>query len=165
MMDWDDKDVGIARRKDLCGNRKELSGFRLRIEKEGGPVVVEQALAVIGEEAPRVFGLENRTGVVSGGEEHGREYTSDAGSGGDVEVIGDSGVRIPRFLLQRLLEICQGLSGKNPSHSSAAVDAENADFAPLVFDRPDAVFRLGLNAHQLDREALRRCEWRPAERA
>lgn len=99
---------------------------------------------MISEEAPRVVGLEHRPGLVSAGEEHGGKDASDSGAGGNVEVIGDSGVGIARFELERVLEIREGLSRENPPHASAAVDAEYADFAPLVLDCRNGGFGLGL---------------------
>lgn len=92
--------------------------------------------------------------MVLGGEEHRRENSSDAGAGGDVEVIGDSGVRVAGFLLESVLQIGQGLAGENASHA-ATVDGEYAYLATLVLDGGDAVdgggvgmrlsFRFGIN--------------------
>jgi hypothetical protein len=92
----------------------------------------------------------------------GERYASYAGAGGDVEVIGDSSVRVAGFQFECVFQIRLSFSGEYASHS-AAVDARNADFASLVlhplFRSPktehgnrmnDGTFRGGPQAFKLD---------------
>ncbi|GER51282.1 acetyl-coenzyme A carboxylase carboxyltransferase subunit alpha [Striga asiatica] len=69
-------------------------------------------LAISREEAPRVVRVENRAAPVARCEEHRREHPADSATGGDVEVVGDSGVR----------------DAPHPT----AVHAEYAYFSPLI---------------------------------
>jgi hypothetical protein len=82
--------------------------------------------------------------LVLSGKQHRGENASDAGAGGDVEVIGDSSVQVAGFQFEHMLQIGQSFARENALH----VDVENADFASLVLDRRDAIVdsgRLGLS--------------------
>jgi len=88
--------------------------------------LVQFAVAV-SEEAHRLAGGVERPAEAVVGGDHGGEDGANAGSGDDVEVIGDLRVWIGGLGSDLVLEVDEGGAGDNGGGSSA-VDTENAGF-------------------------------------
>lgn len=68
--------------------------------------------------------------VITHGKVHRREDSTRAAAGGNVEIVCDSGVGIPRPVLQRCFQIRQRFARYYAPHSAASVNAEDAGLLP-----------------------------------
>ncbi|RDX65136.1 hypothetical protein CR513_56232, partial [Mucuna pruriens] len=96
------------------------------VEHAGALRLVEFAV-VFGDEADGISGGVERAAEAVVGGYHGGEEGANAGTGDDVEVIGDLGVGIGGLGADLILKVEEGGAGNNGGGSSA-VDAEYAGF-------------------------------------
>uniref|UniRef100_A0A0A9DAB5 Uncharacterized protein n=1 Tax=Arundo donax TaxID=35708 RepID=A0A0A9DAB5_ARUDO len=120
---------GHLQRRRRRGQRPLLAAAE---EGRGARGPAEQARRMVRHEPPRVVGVEQWRAARVRREQHRREHAARAGPGDEVEVVRDTGIRVPRRKPERGLQVRQRAAGEQrPQPAPAAVHAQHADLPPL----------------------------------